>query len=306
VKRTGRADAHRRSGHPDGSAPPPWPDSVSGMPTVPAFNLSTGRRAAVPEALVYLNNRESPASAFPTTDSSGTACHATFDAALDAALLEFAERQSLIAGWRLRAPAVVEDMPSSMLSSPTLRQLAQAGTFTVVRPGVFDNCAVAVVMWTATECPENTVRYCIGASAGWSDAEAMDGAVQECEQAYWNMAYNARFERIRSAAFDEIQRSYLLGNATSTADRWAWRRIEPPERARSAEHAPGALLDEICGRTAHLYLAYGWLRVLEGDFHIVRVVSPDYFLSMNDPVTETPTAFAGMGPVRNFDPLPFG
>lgn len=306
LRRSSRTAAHWRSADADGPAQPSWPDSVSGPATVPAFNLSTGREVLIPEAVVYLNNWASPASAFGTTDSSGTACHGTFDAALDAALLEFAERQSLIAGWRLRASAVMEEMPLSSFSSPTMRQLAQAGRFTLVRPAVFENCAVAVVVWTATECPENQVRYCIGASAGWSDGEAVDGAVQECEQAYWNMAYNARFERIRSAGFDEIQRAYLRGNTTATADCWGWRRIEPPDRARPRRYTADALLDEICRSTSQLYAVSGWLRVHDGLFHVARLVSPDYFLSMNDPVVETPAALSGSGPVRNFDPLPFG
>lgn len=142
--------------------------------TLPGYSLTAGQIADVPIEDVYfwvLGRNGQPQAA----DSMGAASHVTSEKAIEAAWLEFIERQSLIYHWLTRTSGNL--IPFQLLSTQTLRRLAPLRNFfdevLIVDISLHPAVCVAVVMGFGT-------RFMgIGVAAHWNTSDAVDSAMRE-------------------------------------------------------------------------------------------------------------------------------
>ncbi|MEG9883306.1 MAG: YcaO-like family protein [Hyphomicrobiales bacterium] len=162
-------------------------DDIKKAGWLDAFAIDTGSRAKAPLGLVSLcetdpDNRR----LFPYADSCGCALGPTLEAAFQSAILEFCERQTLIATWCgacIDSAAVPENLLDKLArrTRKALQVLGRLGTVKLVRLncGFSCHCVMAVLDGYGSCCD---IRYSIGMAARLRLAEAVEKAVSELWQ----------------------------------------------------------------------------------------------------------------------------
>lgn len=238
-------------------------------------------------------------------DSSGTAVHMSREQAFNRACLEFVERQSLTASWRLASgmTEVTAEYPEFLEALPI------PGLVRLFEISIFVTCSVILALWTSptpyshTDCA--VAIFAAGAAASFSE-RPVARAVSECVQAAVGMEYGLRFGGVFPETMDDIQRGYQSWNRLDTPDVWLERNHAfDAMGALHLGHCREAFLDELRTRCAELF-------VVEGPFrgcgrYLIRLLAPDLFIGMNDTLRGRPKGFSFIDSCDwNTDAIPFG
>lgn len=186
---------------------------------VPAINLFTGAGSVLPLVMVSLA-RTSDDAFLPYRDSTGCACHFDPDLALDSALLEFYERQCLVAATLTgRCREVIGSDGLLSLGDP-ISELARPfflnGTLRLAEIGFHEG--VYVVLTTYEGRKDSPVRYSVGCAASFDPRRAIAKSLAELQQGYVFFEFWDRLDRTnrRNGKNDEEQKQIVADNATNT------------------------------------------------------------------------------------------
>ena len=153
---------------------------------LPAVNLFNGVETVLP--LVTVSLATVPDDPFlPYRDSSGCAAHFDPDLALDGALLEFYERQCLVASTllgRCRSLIAIDDIGRL---SPVLKGLLAGGTVRLAEIGLHQGTYVILATYEGRQGA--AVRYSVGCSASFDPAIAVRKALTEILQGHVFFGY---------------------------------------------------------------------------------------------------------------------
>lgn len=240
---------------------------------VAAEDLSGGRRCQMPGLLATLAAHRDDA-ALPCRDSSGTAVHISHPRALYAAVLEFAERQSLTAfwyfghghrHWRLRASLPGLDSETRA----TLAALETWGEVELAEISLFSDVPVVLAVLRGQRSP---VHFGAGGSGAGTQSRAIAKAVQELyqavvltEQLSWERASDrADLQEGDAGGENTLTTGYMTfnteqGAAEVCAAMAAVRPLARPAQlcARPLLHHADILRTEACGPALHLSVLHG-------------------------------------------------
>lgn len=285
------------------TAAPPHSDAVArhAFEMLPAVNLFDGTDTFLPLVAVSLANA-SDDPYLPYRDSTGCACHFDPDHALDGALMEFYERQCLVASTLLgRCRSVIaidglggmnaplKRLPTSLLEMGEIR-LAEIG----LHPGAY------VVLATYEGRQGAPVRFSVGCAAHFDPVRAVEKALAEVLQGHVFFGY--RDYMLRTGRVPPVEDVDIdAENATDTWRAFSFFR-EPPtidlkEFARAPRGARADLLASLRAIGPNL-LAYRGAAEVEGRIMcFYKVVSPDYPLTrrIEHPYNTNNPFFASLG-----------
>lgn len=159
---------------------------------VGAINVLNGTEVLYPSVCLNIARHTDDAYA-PSRDTSGCSIHFDADQCFKRSLLEFVERQSLIACWALgtysRKLILPNDAKISTLSkiNNVCTYLQRCGELHIADISVFEGVYVVLAAFSSNE-EASAVKYAVGASAHFSPEEAVSKAVLELYQGFVLMA----------------------------------------------------------------------------------------------------------------------
>lgn len=183
---------------------------------VPAVEITTGRLIEIPAVLVSLGYHGKTHDIVPLNDSSGSAGHKTPDACYSAALLEFVERQSLIAAWLGKKPerSIIMGEAPGLFSSDAeaaISAMTSRGRIHLVdiSTGWPVHCCLA--MFEASD--DKHVQFAVGVSAKWGAMAAIEKSIYELWQAYYHLELMLNGSMGKR---NRLEENYFRGNRTSS------------------------------------------------------------------------------------------
>jgi len=184
--------------------------------TVPTLDLSTSQITQAP-TVAFTLSKHNDGRLFPYRDSSGTALHSSRERAIEAAVCEFVERQSLTLFWYFGHLNAAVDAVSELANlngeaRSILQVLNATGGVTLFDISLFSGYTSILAVYTSKS---GSVWFSSGASADRDRRQAANKAVQELYQAFVLMHQLIRGEK--SETDDNVTNGYLQLNTSDTA-----------------------------------------------------------------------------------------
>lgn len=229
------------------------------------------------------------------SDSSGLAVHTSQAMAIEAASLEFIERQSLVAHWSLGTPgqavAIPEVLPPRM----------QKGYVELRDISLFHGIHVILALYSSTE---TTVKYSAGASASPNFGEAVRKALEECEQGHFLMEDNLERINSRRNLVDEIQDNYVTYNSPGTIHLWPAIERDYADKPKAGSQKALEILSSLDDPPFAVSDNVFWDGV---QFHVCRIFSDSWYTGLHD-TNRLPTAIQSIADItrRTREYVPFG
>jgi ribosomal protein S12 methylthiotransferase accessory factor YcaO len=263
------------------------------------FNLTTVKNvfndevAYMPTVMFSLAFFDSADRKFiPFMDSSGAAAHISFENSRRSSLLEFIERQSLVASWMTRQYKYKID-PNVLLKIPRQSRMAEQllnnGEMHVFDLSVGMPGYVIMILFFS-KSTEDYVQYSIGISAGLSPLEALTKALNELwldySFLYTSAAIEGKLEKVADGKKYTI-RHLEDNNVEKTKkimafDLSAAVNMKADDFLKLPQLTVAEAFIHIQAISEQVYLYHHQDR--QGDFHYTKITSPDFFLHMS--VTE--------------------
>jgi hypothetical protein len=280
---------------------------------VPGVELTTGRLVEVPLMMTTLRDSGTDNRFMPATDSSGMAVHAVPQQCLSGALLEFLERQCLLAAWLTGAcQSYVElrsvpDEVGNGLRENLAALMARGRVYVVDISLNFSACAFLALYEADTP---SRIMFASGVSAKLDPVTALNKALVELWQGYCHM--DLLTGRMQWEP-DRLEKNYLAANGKGTAALFGLRPEFEGNLGQLLGRVPASVdrvIKELSAITDNLAYVVG----AEGDaadlLHFGRVVSPDCFLHMDvtkplNRVNKFAEAYGITYPDEGCRPIPF-
>jgi hypothetical protein len=253
-----------------------------------AVEITTGRMVEVPTLLVSLRNHGKAHDFFPVNDSSGSAGHRLPENCYAAAVLEFVERQGLIAAWlskRVERPIVIDCAPQCFAAETemAISVLTSRGRIHLADISMGWPVHSCLAMFEATR--GGCVRFAIGVAANLNAKIAIAKSIHELWQAYYHMEM---MKTGRQWKKNRLEENYLAGNDAHSITGFG---IDLDKRGPGREaliswaNEPSAQLGELVGalgkisdNIAYFTSSIGW----ENQLLFYGVVkSPDFYLHLD-------------------------
>ncbi len=225
----------------------------------------------------------------PFMDSCGAAVHISFEKARDSSLLEFIERQALVASWMTRQYKHKIDA-DVLLKIPHYSRLAEqllnSGEVHVFDLSVGLPGFVIMVLYFSHSI-EDSVQYSIGISAGFSPLEALTKALNELwldySFLYTSFAVWGKVEKvpdgkkytIRHLEDNNVEKTkkIMSYDLTAASDMTAEDFLKLPKITTSDALASIRTISD------QVFLYHK--NDPRGDYHYTKIISPDFFLHMS-------------------------
>ena len=202
--------------------------------TVPTLDLSTNQVIQAP-AVAFTLSEHVDDKLFPYRDSSGTALHSSREKAIDAAVCEFVERQSLTLFWYFGHLNAAVDAASELANlegeaRSILQVLSATGGVTLFDISLFSGYSSILAVYTSKS---GSVWFSSGASADQDPRQAANKAIQELYQAFVLMHQLIRGDKAETD--DNVTNGYLQLNTSDTAQEF--------DRLSCSELSQGSFLE---------------------------------------------------------------
>lgn len=257
--------------------------------TTRAFNLFSLEKQEIPAVIIALDNitAASDLAIYPDRDTCGCSFHGNLNDAMDGALCEFMERQSLLLYW-LQGQANTEisgeiitgiNYIDEIMSA--LRSEGEIRIFDITLPGAPGH-AVLTLYGTTNE--DSQIKYSTGLSYANSMEKALCKSVTELWQSYICMHNFLIGGYTDEDIIDDYQRHFLSCNKyESFTDLCENTLFRQSDVVLSLENSPSDndLLNYLEKISDNIFVYYARERVSENLFWYTKVVSPDFFLHMN-------------------------
>lgn len=257
--------------------------------TTRAFNLFSLEKQEIPAVIIALDNitAASDLTIYPDRDTCGCSFHGNLNDAMDGALCEFMERQSLLLYW-LQGQANTEisgeiitgiNYIDEIMSA--LRSEGEIRIFDITLPGAPGH-AVLTLYGTTNE--DSQIKYSTGLSYANSMEKALCKSVTELWQSYICMHNFLIGGYTDEDIIDHYQRHFLSCNKyESFTDLCENTLFRQSDVVLSLENPPSDndLLNYLEKISDNIFVYYARERVSENLFWYTKVVSPDFFLHMN-------------------------
>lgn len=257
--------------------------------TTRAFNLFSLEKQEIPAVIIALDNitAASDLAIYPDRDTCGCSFHGNLNDAMDGALCEFMERQSLLLYW-LQGQANTEisgeiitgiNYIDEIMSA--LRSEGEIRIFDITLPGAPGH-AVLTLYGTTNE--DSQIKYSTGLSYANSMEKALCKSVTELWQSYICMHNFLIGGYTDEDIIDHYQRHFLSCNKyESFTDLCENTLFRQSDVVLSLENPPSDndLLNYLEKISDNIFVYYARERVSENLFWYTKVVSPDFFLHMN-------------------------
>ena len=230
------------------------------------------------------------------SDTSGLAIHIDRTLAIEAAILEFMERQSLISHWVMGTPS--RRINHELILPPRLL----SGEVCVREISLFDGVYVVLAIFGSKT---GEVKYSVGACADRDLSSACYRALRECEQAHFLMEDNLERMLQGRQLFDNIQTCYVNSNSYETVTLWP--KIGDDFVAEGFPVDLDGLLDIIGGISNPPYLALDAVYWDGVKYFICRIFSDCWFSGLLDTRRPCPELPPSIKATRHLEiPVPFG
>ncbi len=257
--------------------------------TTRAFNLFSLEKQEIPAVIIALDNitAASDLTIYPDRDTCGCSFHGNLNDAMDGALCEFMERQSLLLYW-LQGQANTEisgeiitgiNYIDEIMSA--LRSEGEIRIFDITLPGAPGH-AVLTLYGTTNE--DSQIKYSTGLSYANSMEKALCKSVTELWQSYICMHNFLIGGYTDEDIIDDYQRHFLSCNKyESFTDLCENTLFRQSDVVLSLENPPSDndLLSYLEKISDNIFVYYARERASENLFWYTKVVSPDFFLHMN-------------------------
>ncbi|WP_456310920.1 YcaO-like family protein [Serratia proteamaculans] len=257
--------------------------------TTRAFNLFSLEKQEIPAVIIALDNitAASDLTIYPDRDTCGCSFHGNLNDAMDGALCEFMERQSLLLYW-LQGQANTE-ISGEILTGinyideiiSALRSEGEIRIFDITLPGAPGH-AVLTLYGTTNE--DSQIKYSTGLSYANSMEKALCKSVTELWQSYICMHNFLIGGYTDEDIIDDYQRHFLSCNKyESFTDLCENTLFRQSDIVLSLENPPSDndLLSYLEKISDNIFVYYARERASENLFWYTKVVSPDFFLHMN-------------------------
>lgn len=257
--------------------------------TTRAFNLFSLEKQEIPAVIIALDNitAASDLAIYPDRDTCGCSFHGNLNDAMDGALCEFMERQSLLLYW-LQGQANTEISEEIITGinyideiMSALRSEGEIRIFDITLPGAPGH-AVLTLYGTTNE--DSQIKYSTGLSYANSMDKALCKSVTELWQSYICMHNFLIGGYTDEDIIDDYQRHFLSCNKyESFTDLCENTMFRQSDVVLSLENSPSDndLLNYLEKISDNIFVYYARERVSENLFWYTKVVSPDFFLHMN-------------------------
>lgn len=239
---------------------------------------------------VLLRLHDSPAedrAFFPLKDSSGSACHTSAEVAVDKALGEFLERQSLLASWldgsSVKQLLLDEQALPTDLSRHCLQALRCNGEVVLfdISLGLPSYTVLALFIGSG----DRTVHYAAGASGNRRPAAAVEKAILELWHGHFAMALNSAPRNIISdREAGRLEVNYDRANHDGKLTQFSFVGAAEHEALAAYLEKPELSMREQAARTCEIspnvlvYLGHQWWH--GSPRYFAKVLSPDFFLHL--------------------------
>lgn len=250
---------------------------------LPAINLFTGEETVLPLVTVSLN-RVADDHFLPHRDSSGCACHFDPDRALTAALLEFYERQCLVAATLTgKCRHSINDTDLSKLDAQTAslaRPFLLHGKIHIAEIGFHDGAYVVIAAYQGL--PTAAVQFSVGCAASFSAHTALKKALAEMQQGYMFFEWRKRM-RLRSRRNRNLAERIDKDNAADTWRSFPFFSQVPTLSCENFLVLPtgsrDGLLDNLKAISPNILAYHGATEIDRRIMCFFKVVSPDFLLT---------------------------
>mgnify|MGYP000850849565 FL=1 len=232
-------------------------------------------------------------------DTSGLAFHTYKEEAFNNAILEFCERQSIIAHWKYGTPAKEILIPEGIAIPKNLSN----GDIYIREISIFPHVYVVLALYTSN----GFIKYAAGASAETSLHNAIGKAMRECAQGYLLMEDNVQRSAQGKKLMDDIQKNYIKYNNSTTINKW------PPANGailniqKSSRGSIDDILHFLGEQTHPIYVLFDNIYLLGEKYYICRLFSDKWFSGLLDTSKEDFEYIANIKTTRNISAkVPFG
>ncbi|MBK4716993.1 MULTISPECIES: YcaO-like family protein [Tenebrionibacter/Tenebrionicola group] len=257
--------------------------------TTRAFNLFSLEKQEIPAVIIALDNitAADDLKFYPDRDTCGCSFHGNLNDAMDGALCEFMERQSLLLYW-LKGKANTE-ISGDVITGinyideilVALRAEGELRIFDITLPGAPGH-AVLTLYGTTNKCSK--IKYSTGLSYSGSLKKALCKSVTELWQSYICMHNFLIGGYTDEDIIDSYQRHFMSCNKYETfTDLCENTRLRHKDVILSLENhsLEDDLLSYLEKISSNIFVYYARERISDNLVWYTKIVSPDFFLHMN-------------------------
>lgn len=257
---------------------------------VKAFNLFTLDPLEIPAVVVALDNvtASDDLEIYPDRDTCGCCFHGNLKDAIDGALCEFMERQSLLLYWLQGVGKV--DISSRIVTGigyideilDMLRLKGEVRIFDITLP---DAPGYAILTIYGSSDDDSLIKYSAGLSYSYSLKDALCKSLVELWQSYICMHNFLLTGYSDERIIDSYQRHFLKCNKydffTDLCDKTIFTDHNIIHTI-ALQVSKNDILDYLKKVSDNIFVYYARERVNDGLVWYVKILSPDFFLHMNN------------------------
>lgn len=251
---------------------------------VDAFQIQTGEPTQVPAALVFHGAQpKQDRAVFPRSDSCGGAVSATMDRSFRGAILEFCERQALIATWcgahQYHSTVDIKFLFSiSANTQKLIKTIQRMGELHILNLSVgFDcHCLLAILRGSGRTAG---IFYSAGLAANLSLTEAAERAINELWQSTCFLIW--AYEANNNHSMQTLDRYLKNFHAASREDTWKkfdFSTHKERHNLKTKDFDISALIRSITNISPNVFATYDLSK--DKKLAFCKIVSPDFFTTM--------------------------
>lgn len=260
--------------------------------TVPAFNAFTLEQVEIPAVIVALDNitARDDLEFFPTRDTCGCSCHVSLNKAIDGALGELIERQSLLMYWLTgfaNYDLIIDGSIGVNYIDDLIESLRSDGELVILditMPGV---PGYAILTLYGSSHLHGTIKYSTGLSYADTLQKALHKSLIELWQSYICMHNFITGGYSTEDIIDSYQSHFLACNKyetfielkNTTKYKFFQKNLSTVLEDKNGH---GELIDCLEKISPNLYMYYARDKTSAGFMWYIKALSPDFFLHMNN------------------------
>lgn len=251
-------------------------------------NIINNESAYLPSIFFSMGNHYHDERRFaPFIDTCGQSAHVDPSSALDSALLEFIERQAMLAAWLTESYTEKIDIDNDVLLgvySEMLNTLNNNGELICLNiSGVFPIPVVMLLYFSKSQ--SDIVQYSVGAAASYTTREAFTKALLELWQTYQFVYFNSMDTLPSSARFFYLKR-FLQFNNIHTKDLFHFNSdtkntVSLSSYLARAESRREILLADLTAISTSIYQYRAEVGYDGANYYYSKIFSPDFYLHIN-------------------------
>lgn len=263
------------------------------------LNLSTWQPAYIPTVLISLGKSKDSAW-IAVRDTSGCASHSDPEKTLEAAMMEFLERQNLTSCWiaeqcryQINLDEFVFYLPSDL--QQLINCFMEAGSLYIVNSSLLFNCYSIMAIFIAHSDSQH-VKFSLGSACCLSPFSAIKKALYELWQSFSLMSEtHNRVEstayQLNRAKYGKLIRNFCDANQRETLQefpylaRHAGPKLSLPDYLSQPTLTLTSILQELRTISDNVFYYSVMFPLADQACFVGRVVSPDFFVSMDNQVT---------------------